>query len=100
MLFRSIARINLYKKYPKSLKVVHLLPALFTIGIVFLLLYSLVCSWSLSLLLLLLLLLPEARYVFLLFFPFLAELERAMLSLPLYYNMRIFRLPCSAGSHC
>ena len=51
-------------------------------------------------LLLLLLLLPEARYVFLLFFPFLAELERAMLSLPLYYNMRIFRLPCSAGSHC
>ena len=52
------------------------------------------------LLLLLLLLLPEARYVFLLFFPFLAELERAMLSLPLYYNMRMFRLPCSAGSHC
>ena len=51
-------------------------------------------------LLLLLLLLPEARYVFLLLFPFLAELERAMLSLPLYYNMRIFRLPCSAGSHC
>lgn len=51
-------------------------------------------------LLLLLLLLPEARYVFLLFFPFLAELERAMLSLPLYYNMRMFRLPCSAGSHC
>ena len=48
----GIARINLYKKYPKSLKVVHLLPALFTIGIVFLLLYSLVCSWSLSLLLL------------------------------------------------
>ena len=51
-------------------------------------------------LLLLLLLLPEARYVFLLFFPLLAELERAMLSLPLYYNMRMFRLPCSAGSHC
>ena len=51
-------------------------------------------------LLLLLLLLPEARYVSLLFFPFLAELERAMLSLPLYYNMRMFRLPCSAGSHC
>ena len=48
----GIARINLYKKYPESLKVVHLLPALFTIGIVFLLLCSLVCSWSLSLLLL------------------------------------------------
>lgn len=28
----GIARINLYKKYPDSLKTVHLLPALFTIG--------------------------------------------------------------------
>lgn len=28
----GIARINLYKKYPESLKLVHLLPALFTIG--------------------------------------------------------------------
>lgn len=28
----GIARINLYKKYPESLKVVHLLPAVFTIG--------------------------------------------------------------------
>jgi len=31
----GIARINLYKKYPDSLKVVHLLPAIFTIGVVF-----------------------------------------------------------------
>lgn len=29
----GIARINLYKKYPESLKLVHLLPAVFTIGI-------------------------------------------------------------------
>ena len=29
----GIARINLYKKYPDSLKAVHLLPALFTLGI-------------------------------------------------------------------
>lgn len=29
----GIARINLYKKYPESLKVVHLLPAVFTVGI-------------------------------------------------------------------
>ena len=28
----GIARINLYKKYPDSLKLVHLLPAIFTIG--------------------------------------------------------------------
>ena len=48
----GIARINLYKKYPESLKLVHLLPAVFTLGVVFLLLCSLVCVWILSLLLL------------------------------------------------
>ena len=48
----GIARINLYKKYPESLKLVHMLPAIFTLGVVFLLLASLVCGWSLSLLLL------------------------------------------------
>ena len=32
----GIARINLYKKYPDSLKLVHLLPALFTIGVILL----------------------------------------------------------------
>ena len=48
----GIARINLYKKYPYSLKLVHLLPALFTLGVVFLLLMSFICGWSLSLLLL------------------------------------------------
>ena len=29
----GIARINLYKKYPESLKLVHLLPAVFTVGV-------------------------------------------------------------------
>lgn len=46
----GIARINLYKKYPESLKLVHLLPAVFTIGVVLILLASLVCAWSLTLL--------------------------------------------------
>lgn len=34
----GIARINLYKKYPESLKIVHLLPAVFTLGTAVLLL--------------------------------------------------------------
>lgn len=37
----GIARINLYKKYPDSLKVVHLLPAVFTFGTFLLLLLAL-----------------------------------------------------------
>ena len=48
----GIARINLYKKYPESLKLVHMLPAVFTLGIVFLLLASLLWGGSLSLLVL------------------------------------------------
>lgn len=43
----GIARINLYKKYPDSLKAVHLLPALFTVGTLFLLVGVLFCIWSL-----------------------------------------------------
>lgn len=46
----GIARINLYKKYPESLKLVHLLPAVFTVGVVLVLLCSLICPWSLLLL--------------------------------------------------
>ena len=46
----GIARINLYKKYPESLKLVHVLPALFTLGVVFLLLASFLWGGSLSLL--------------------------------------------------
>ena len=44
----GIARINLYKKYPESLKVVHLLPAAFTLGIAILLLGSPFCPYSLT----------------------------------------------------
>ena len=36
----GIARINLYKKYPESLKLVHLLPMVFTVGVIFLVLLS------------------------------------------------------------
>ena len=46
----GIARIDLFKKYPESLKLVHLLPAVFTMGVVAVLLASLVCAWSLLLL--------------------------------------------------
>ena len=50
----GIARINLYKKYPSSLKLVHLLPAVFTVGVFLLYLSALLlCSLvPLSLLLL------------------------------------------------
>lgn len=43
----GIARINLYKKYPESLKLVHLLPALFTMGVVICLLGALLCPFAL-----------------------------------------------------
>ncbi len=36
----GIARINLYKKYPESLKLVHLLPMAFTVGVIALVLTS------------------------------------------------------------
>ncbi len=36
----GIARINLYKKYPESLKIVHLLPMVFTVGVIMLVLLS------------------------------------------------------------
>lgn len=48
----GIARINLYKMYPDTLKLVHLLPALFTLGCAFFLLGTLFCSYSLAPLLL------------------------------------------------
>lgn len=44
----GIARINLYKKYPDSLKVVHLLPAMFTLGVAVLLLGTPFCLYSLA----------------------------------------------------
>ncbi|MCI6196207.1 MAG: glycosyltransferase [Prevotella sp.] len=36
----GIARVNLYKKYPESLKLVHLLPMVFTVGVILLFLVS------------------------------------------------------------
>ncbi len=48
----GIARINLYKKYPDSLKLVHVFPAVFTLGVAFFLIGSLFCLWSLTPLLL------------------------------------------------
>lgn len=55
----GIARINLYKRHPKSLKPVHLLPACFTLGLLFLLILSLFWPWAL---------LPIAIYMLLIFF--------------------------------
>lgn len=43
----GIARISLYKKYPDSLKIVHLLPAVFTLGTLFFLIGAFFCRWSL-----------------------------------------------------
>ncbi len=40
----GIARINLYKRHPHSLKVVHLAPAIFTIGVVLILVLSVFLS--------------------------------------------------------
>ena len=48
----GIARINLYKKYPDSLKLVHLLPAAFTVGVCLLLAGSWLTVFSPLLLLL------------------------------------------------
>ncbi len=51
----GIARINLYKKYPESLKLVHLLPAVFTLGVAGLIVLSVItafCHPPVSLLLL------------------------------------------------
>lgn len=48
----GIARINLYKKYPESLKLVHLLPAAFTVGVFLLLAGSVFCLFALTPLLL------------------------------------------------
>lgn len=48
----GIARINLYKKYPESLKLVHLLPAAFTVGVILILVAAWISPWFLSVLLL------------------------------------------------
>lgn len=55
----GIARINLYKKHPQSLKAVHALPALFTLSCPLLLVLALIFS--------LLFLIPLALYILILF---------------------------------
>ncbi len=45
----GIARINLYKRHPKSLKIVHLLPAAFTVGLVGIFIGAFFCPWLLLL---------------------------------------------------
>jgi glycosyltransferase involved in cell wall biosynthesis len=54
----GIARINLFLKYPDSLKLVHMLPALFTSGLVFLIIASFFNAWFLF---------PVLLYIFLIF---------------------------------
>src|SRR5690606_14075451 len=48
----GIARVNLYKRHPHSLKVVHLAPAIFTVGVALIFILSLMLSPYLLLLLL------------------------------------------------
>jgi len=54
----GIARINLYKKYPDSLKIVHLFPSVFTIGLILLIAASFFSFWILA---------PIALYVLMIF---------------------------------
>ena len=42
----GIARIHLYMKYPKTLKLVHLLPTIFTLGVLFLMLISIIGTFG------------------------------------------------------
>lgn len=42
----GMARVDLYQMHPDSLKLVHMLPACFVAGTVFLLLSSLFCAWA------------------------------------------------------
>lgn len=41
------ARIDLYRQHNSSMKLVHMLPAMFVVGVCFLVLASLVCPWAL-----------------------------------------------------
>ncbi len=41
----GIARINLYKRHPKSLKIVHLLPTIFTLGVLLSIIGSVFFKW-------------------------------------------------------
>jgi len=72
----GIARINLYLLHPKSLKLVHTFPSLFTIGSMVLLLGAIVCKWALF---------PLALFCTIIFIDSLREnknLRVALLSVP------------------
>lgn len=43
----GMARVDLYLMHPDSLKLVHLLPAVFVMGVLFLLISSFICTWAL-----------------------------------------------------
>ncbi len=60
----GIARINLYKKHPQSLKAVHFAPAIFTVGVVTLILGAVFYTWMLLMPLLLHLFLILADSIF------------------------------------
>lgn len=64
----GIARINLYKKYPESLKLVHLLPSVFTLGVALLLLFIVLSFIPGASILLPLGLLPLMLFALLIFF--------------------------------
>lgn len=42
----GMARVDLYLMHPDSLKLVHLLPAVFVMGVLFLLISSFICTWA------------------------------------------------------
>ena len=72
----GIARINLEKRHPGTMKLVHTLPALFTVGCFVLVVGGFVCLWSI---------LPLALYALLVFLGSLAtfrSLRVALLSVP------------------
>jgi glycosyltransferase involved in cell wall biosynthesis len=55
----GVARINLFKRHPKSLKIVHTFPSIFTLGILFLIGISFISFYFL---------LPILVYIFIIFF--------------------------------
>lgn len=83
----GIARINLYKKYPDSLKLVHILPALFTIGFVLLIIVGILCWWFF---------IPVLFYVAAIFFD--ATLKTANIKIGLYSVAAAFTQLTGYGS--
>lgn len=68
----GIARINLYKKYPESLKLVHLFPSVFTAGLILLVAASFFSIWFLA---------PIALYMLMIFFDSLIKNKSMVIAL-------------------